>query len=145
MKWVMLVLGIIGGAFLEALVFKVPFVLIVLLLTLVFVHKPWIILLSIPAGVLLDSLTFRVLGGSSLFFAICMGLFFAYGRKFEIQSIGFVIFASGITSAFYFFLFGSENIFIQLCFSIGFATGVFLIVSFLKEQFAHTNSSYFAR
>ncbi len=145
MKWVLVVAGITFGALCEAVFFKVPFVLIVLLLTLVYIQKPWIILLSIPAGMLLDSLTFRLLGESSLFFAIMMGLFFGYGKKFEIQSLGFVVFASCITSLAYLLIFGSEHIVIQTLFSVGFTVVFFILVSFLREKFAPTKSSYSTR
>ncbi len=142
MKWIGIIVGIVIGAFLESTFFHVPFVLIILLLTVIFIQKPWIIFLSIPAGFLLDSLAFRVIGESSLFFAVMMGIFFAYGKKFELESLGFMVFASGLTSLVYFLIFGSETIVIQTGLSIGVGIILFILLSFLTERFSSSKPHY---
>lgn len=142
MKWIGIIVGIVVGASLESTFFHVPFVLITLLLAVIFIQKPWIIFLSIPAGFLLDSLTFRVIGESSLFFAVMMGLSFTYGKKFEVKSIGFVAFASCISSVVYLVIFGSDALFPQTFFSVVFALCLFLIASFFKDHFSRKGPSY---
>lgn len=142
MKWIVIITGILGGAFVEGLFLKVPFVLIVLLLTILFIHKPWVILLSIPAGLLLDSMTFRILGVSSLFFAIMMGVTFAYGKKFEIKSIAFTAFSSCLSAGAYFVVFGYESFFVQLFLSITVAITGFLAILFFQEKFTPQINRY---
>lgn len=144
MKWILLTLGLLVGAFLEALVIKIPFVWILLLISLIFVHKQWILILSIPSGILLDSFTFRMVGESSLFFALMMAFFFAYGKKFELQSIGFVLAGSAISTFCYFLVFGSDQLVFQTILSVGVAVVLFGICTFLKEKFAPPGRFYYS-
>lgn len=144
MKWIVVILGIIIGAFLEGLVLKVPFVLIVLILTVVFIPRSWLILLSIPAGIVVDSMTFRSLGLTSLFFAISLGLIFAYGKKFELQSIAFVMFSTCIATTGYLLIFGYQQFFLQLLLTLVISFISFVAVTFLQEKFASPPKHYFA-
>lgn len=143
MKWILIILGISLGTLLEGLVLQVPFVLIVLIITVVFIPRPWLILLSIPAGLAVDSMTFRSLGVTSLFFAISLGLIFAYGKKFELQSIAFVIFSSCITTIGYLLIFGYQQFFLQLLLTLIIALICFVGVTFLQEKFIPPSKRYF--
>lgn len=141
MKWILLVIAIFVGTFLEVTLIQIPFVLIFLLLALIFIQKPWIILLGIPSGLLLDSLSFRLLGESSLFFIVVMALSFAYGRKFEIQSVGFVIFATLLSSFFYCLIFSATSVFIQVLSATLGAVGIFFCISLYQNHFSSQSHS----
>ena len=142
MNWFFIILVVIMGIFLEGVLLKIPFVLIMLLLLVVFIQKPWVISLSIPIGLILDSVLFRTLGISSLFFAVMMGLAFAYGRKFEIQSIAFIIFSTVLSVTGYLLIFGYQNLILQLVLSMFVAVGGFFVIVLYNEKFSSSAKSY---
>ncbi|HEX7041791.1 MAG TPA: hypothetical protein VF189_00940 [Patescibacteria group bacterium] len=134
MIWVIFTSFILIGVFLEALVIKIPFALLLIILAIVFSKKAWIILLSIPIGLTVDFLLFRIIGTTSLFFIVMISLFLGYSKKFEIESIGFVIFATLISTFFYFIIFGADNILLQMILSLVFAILGFFIALIIKEK-----------
>ena len=134
MKWVLLTSGLFLGMFLEALVIKVPLVMLVLLLALIFIQRPWIILLSIPAGFMLDSLLFRSLGESSLFFAVMLTFFFWYSRKFEIQTIGFLLFSSTISTLLYSIFFSADYTLLTTITIGTVASGLFYAIKIIQNR-----------
>lgn len=80
----------------EATVTTLPLVLVILLCIAIFYQKMWVFPLGLLSGLLLDSLSFRIPGETSLFFLVFLYIIFLYEKKFEIQSLPFVIFTSGI-------------------------------------------------
>ncbi|HXS14910.1 MAG TPA: hypothetical protein VN711_02190 [Candidatus Saccharimonadales bacterium] len=124
MKWFFWILLLFISLCLEATVVKVPLVFLLIFLTALFVRKEWIFLAAIASGVLLDSVTFRFLGESSLFFMCFLGILFAYEKKFETQSLGFVMTALGIGTFFYALFFGgiliAEILIVEILGSVAF-------------------------
>lgn len=134
MKWVLLTVALFIGAVVEALVIQLPFVMLLLLLAFMFSRKQWVVFLSIPAGILLDSLTFRTLGQSSIFFAIFLGIFFAYEKKFEVNSVGFMIFATLMGTLSYLLIFGSQYLIIQTILSLSCGLVFFFSATFVQSR-----------
>jgi len=122
--WIALTLLILGALILSTIT-TLPFILIVLLCFSVVFKTRWIFVLAFFAGLYLDIIFVRILGQSSIFFIIFIFLLFLYERKFEIQSIPFVFFASFLGSAGYLFMVNSNYIFMQAVVSSIFAVLIF--------------------
>lgn len=137
MKWLLWVIILFISLWLEAAVVRVPLVFLVIFLTALFVRKEWIFLAAIGLGILLDSVTFRILGESSLFFICFLGILFAYEKKFETQNLGFVMVALGIGTFFYALFFGGLFIGEVLIVEI-LGSSVYLLL----ERFVPRNESY---
>lgn len=103
---------------LEAFVLPIPLVLLAVIFFAVYQKKPWIFFVAIFAGLVLDSLFFRPIGVTSLFFLFVLGTIFLYGRKFEIQNMAFILTMIGVSSLLYLLIFGASNLFLQLFLSI---------------------------
>lgn len=97
-------------------------------------HKEWIIFLAFFLGLLVDIVSFQHIGLSSLFFVGLFGVMLLYSRKFEVESLPFVVvfsLAAGITSA---LLFGG-NVFFSILFIVSVAMLFFFVLLFLKNIF----------
>jgi len=126
-------------ALLEAVVLPLPLTLVACIFLGIFYRKSWVFFIAIIAGVFLDSLTFRLLGMSSLFFLVTIGLIFLYGRKFETQHILFLVSATTVGSLMYLLLFSQFSfvifwkiVLIDILAGFVFA-GIFLLQSRLKS------------
>lgn len=111
-------LSILVSGTVESLFFQIPLTLLILIFACIHQKKEWIFFLAIFAGIMLDSLTFRLLGLRSLFFLITVGVLFVYRKKFETNNIFFGIFFSFLASIFYLLFFGSESYFFVLLLTI---------------------------
>src|SRR5690242_19776769 len=92
---------------------KLPFLLICLGIFAIINRSEWDFFLAIFLGIIIDSLSFRLIGESSIFFVIYIGLIFLYQRRFEIQTVQFVFFISAVGVFVYLLFFGSQNILLQ--------------------------------
>lgn len=81
---------LILALFLESSIVTYPLVLGVLLMMVALYRSTVVLWIAFFSGIVLDILTFHVVGGSSLFFLGTLLLIFLYQRKFEIQSPVFV-------------------------------------------------------
>lgn len=102
---------------LESTVTTLPLVLLVLLFGAVVTKSKDIFLLAFVSGILLDILTFKTIGLSSLFYVLFIMLVFLYDRKFEISTVNFVLVSSFIVSFLYIIIFNLGNAFLQSIFS----------------------------
>lgn len=119
---------------LEASVTTLPLVFLTLLCLAILVRKEWIFATAFVAGLVLDALSFRLLGQSSLYFIVYIFLVFLYQRKFEIATKYF-IFASSFCGSLGFLLFFSyENALLQSLISSVIAVLIFTVLSKLKAQ-----------
>lgn len=94
----------------ETTLTSLPLVLIVLICFSVLYQRAWILIVVFFAGIILDALSLRFLGSSSMFFLIFLGLVFLYERKFEIQTVPFVLIASLVGSVTFLKIFGYSMI-----------------------------------
>lgn len=99
--------------FLESSVTTLPLVFLTLFCLAVLTRKEWVFVAAFIAGVLLDALSFRVLGQSSLYFILYIFLVFLYERKFEISTKYFVFMASFLGSFGFLIIFSYNNVVLQ--------------------------------
>lgn len=92
---------------LEGSFISIPFVLLFLLFLTLKNREPWVFIFAFFSGLLLDSLYLRSFGATSIFFLIFLFAVTLYEKKFEIESLSFVIIASFIGTFIYFSLFGN--------------------------------------
>lgn len=103
---------IIASLFLEATVTTIPLVFFLLLFLTLLYRSYWIFPIGFLSGILLDSVLFRTLGITSLFFVAFSFIVLMYQRKFEISTLPFVFAASFLGSFVYLLLFSSGNLII---------------------------------
>ena len=104
--------------FLESSVVSLPLVLLVLIsFTVIYRNYP-VFILAFIFGIILDVLTFKTVGMSSLFFTIVIFLILIYEKKFEIKTNYFIILASFLASFFFLLIFKNSNLILQSFFSI---------------------------
>lgn len=123
--YVLLIPLLFGTIFLESIWIQLPLTLIVLLVLAIFLKREWIFFVAVVAGIFLDSVSFRLLGVSSIFFCCCLVLIFLYEKKFEIQSVAFVAGATFVATLGYLLVFGFGNIVFQLITSVVVAIGIY--------------------
>lgn len=121
---------------LESILPIIPSTLLVLLVLLVIKQDSSVFLLAFIAGLLLDMLSVRTVGASSLFFTAFLFLLLLYNRKYEIVSVPFIVIASAIGSLFFLLIFGYSNIVLQVILS-----GVFALLLFLPMRLFVTNQA----
>lgn len=128
---------------LEASVTTLPLVFLTLLCFSILTRKEWIFVIAFIAGVVLDALSFRLLGESSLYFIGCIFLVFLYQRKFEIATKHFVFISSFVGSLGFLLLFSYGNLIIlQAISSAIIGTLIFLFLKRIegKSKFSIFNS-----
>src|SRR5689334_21830140 len=99
---------------LEATIIQLPLTLLLLLVITIFYRSEWSFIFAIAIGIILDSLLFRPIGETSLFFCVFLFLVFLYEQKFELKTPAFGVFMSLFGSLFYFLLFGYQVLLLQL-------------------------------
>ena len=128
MKYAALIVLLLICIFLEATFVSLPLSLIVLFLYTIFWQDEMIFILAIGCGVILDSLLFRAVGITSIFYVLFLGLVLLYRQKFEIQTLPFAIFFSSAGCVGYILLFGNTNLFSQLFLTILITLGSYLMI-----------------
>ena len=93
----------------ESSLSTIPLVLLVLLSATVISKNNFVFFLAFIFGLLLDLMTLKTLGASSIFFEIFVFLILLYQSKFEIATNLFVLAASFFGSLSYLFLLGYHN------------------------------------
>lgn len=96
--------------FLEATVTALPLTLLLILAIAVIFRRNEVFLIAFFAGLLLDILTYRTVGFSSLYFSGMVFAILLYQRKFEIESANFIFVASIIAIFGYLFALGASHI-----------------------------------
>lgn len=105
-----ILLSLVIAIFLESSIFSLPLVLIVILISAVFIRESYVFLLAFAGGLVLDILTQRTLGLSSLYFVAFVFIIFLYHKKFEAGTFQFLTAASFLGSLFYLFFIGTGQI-----------------------------------
>ena len=130
------VLLLIIFAFFEGFVTSVPLVLLSLLTIAVQTKSSRVYVYALLAGCLLDILTGRLLGVTSLVYVVLLSTIFLYQRKYEINSHIFIFFSAMIMSLLYCLIFGVSPLFMHVMGSVLFAEALFLLwkVVFSKQN-----------
>src|SRR4051812_14231819 len=98
---------------LEGTITTLPLVLVCLLCLGISRRDVVTFFIAFFVGFFLDVFTLHPIGKTSLFFVIFLFLVSLYQRKYEINSVPFVIVASFIGSLLFLWVFGQKNIFFQ--------------------------------
>lgn len=125
-KKLFFLLLIVLGFFLEGTLTTIPFVLLLLIAVTVLIRNTVIFIPAFFLGILLDTMTLRPIGQTSMYFIFVLFLVFLYERKFEIQSLQFVTIAS-------FFAVLGYSLFMQYPFAVylAFLSAVFSSILYL--------------
>lgn len=91
----------------------IPFSIALLAVLTVLLKKNWIFFIAFGLGLYLDLISINHLGYTGLMFAIFVFLIRLYERKFETQTIAFVLISTFLGSIFYLWLFGYQMVFLQ--------------------------------
>lgn len=118
--------------FLESSVTTLPLVFLTLLCLAVLIRKEWIFAVAFFCGLVLDALSLRLLGQSSLYFIVYIFLVFLYQRKFEIATKYFIFASSFIGSLGFLWFFSANNLITESLISS--IIGVLLFVILSKFQ-----------
>ena len=118
MRWIFGVLFILS-AFFEANIAQYP-LWIPLFVVVIVAYRPEVVFtVSLVSGFLLDILLVRLLGMTGLF-GICIALLcFAYERKYQVQSLWFIVIASMVLTLVYCLVFAVPAIFLKVL-AVGF-------------------------
>lgn len=111
-KWIAWLILLIS-VFAQSSVTTIPLVLNVLLVYYIVKKESWVVGAAFFSGFLLDIITLGHLGKSSVFLIIFLFIVMLYERKFEIQTVTFVFFASFFGSLAYFFVLGQSVVVFQ--------------------------------
>lgn len=99
---------------LEASITTIPFVFLILLCLLVLSRENWLFVFAFAFGLVLDLVSFKTLGASSVFFVTFLFLVLLYQSKFEIATNAFVFFSSFLGSFGYLMFLGyNSNLLLQ--------------------------------
>ena len=131
--WLLLFLAV----FLEGVLTTLPLALILLAVFYAVKREMWLFIAAFFAGILLDLILVRTIGTSSLFFVIFLFVEEIYGRKFETQTLPFILLAAFIGSflyllIFHFMILGQTLIFQQSIVASMLVLGVFKLLKYLK-------------
>ena len=112
MRLLILIL-LISFLILESSVTTTPLIIPVIVVATVMLRDYIAFLLAFIFGFLLDILTFKTVGLSSLLLTILVFLILMYERKFEIETPRFIIFSTFLSSFIFIILFQRGNLIIQ--------------------------------
>jgi cell shape-determining protein MreD len=110
---------LIFALILESTLTTIPLLLLMILVLTAVYKSNYIFILGLVFGLLIDLMTLRMIGVSSIFFSIMIFLVLLYQSKFEIATNTFIIFASILASFGYLLLMGyTHNIIFELLISV---------------------------
>ncbi len=134
MKYCIFALLLIIAFLLETTIVSFPFVFVVLLVGSVLWPNAGMLVLGCAVGLLLDSIGFRTLGATGLFFLISLFIVFLYQQKFEIQTLPFVCIIAAVGSCIYILLFSYQFVLLQVILCSVFAGVIFGIYSLTQPK-----------
>ena len=128
----LIVFALFISILLESTLITLPLTFLIILFASVIIRKNEVFALAFFAGLFLDILTFKNIGGSCLFFITIVFIVFLYQKKFEIRTMHFVGIFSLLGSFGYLFLNGVNYLVLQTLVSA-------LVVSASFSVFNKTN------
>lgn len=130
-----LLLVLLVAIFLEGSITTLPVVLLMLLIITVVIRQSFVFGVAFLSGVLLDLLIMRPVGQTSVVLVLFVLFVRLYERKFEIETVPFVLFASGLGTLLYGLIFGIPNLLLEVGGAMIGSTLFFLAVeTFRKNQ-----------
>lgn len=133
MKYIPVIL-LFAALILQSWILTLPLVLLVLIPIAVIYRNYYAFALAFIFGILLDILSFKTIGVTSIFFCVFIFLIFMYERKFEINTSYFVIFASFLGSFAFIIFYGYSNLILETLVST--IIGLILFQIFKKGKIA---------
>jgi hypothetical protein len=118
----------------ETTIWKIPFVLLLLLQIAIFFQIEWTFFIALLLGIFVDALSFRQIGTTSIFFLGFLLLIFLYEQKFELRTPAFVILMSFLGSFFYCLFFLHTHFLSQVLLSIIIGVCFFACFSFFLSK-----------
>ena len=110
---ILLALLLIPSILLETTVTSIPFIFVLLFLLLVITRHGYVFVLAFLTGVVVDTLSLRPVGETSIYLLCFLFLVLLYRRKYEIYSFPFVILSSFFGSCLYLLILGGDSILLQ--------------------------------
>ncbi len=129
--------------FLQSSLTTVPVLLVILLLLSIEKRDGSVLAIAFFVGLLYDLLTVQSLGVSSLFFVCFVFIILLYQKKYEIDTLYFVAFASFFGSLLYLVLFGLSSIFLQALVVMCLAVVVFVVGKHMNKRKNDTDARFF--
>jgi hypothetical protein len=127
MKFLVLIF-LLCSLILESSILNLPLILLVLIPLTVIYRNYLIFIVAIIFGILLDILSFKSIGASSIFFCTFIFLILMYDRRFEITTNYFIIFASFFGSLSFIIFYGYHNIILGTMISVAIGVLVYKIL-----------------
>ena len=112
----------------------VPIVLLLLINFLILEKKSWVFTAGFFAGLMLDILSLRFLGSTSLFLVALLFIISLYEKKFETASIYFVFFTSFVGALAYAIIFNIRLVLPQAILSAFVGTFIFYVMMLLRAK-----------
>lgn len=128
----LIIIFFLAALILESTFTTVPLLFTVLTVYTIFKKQTRFFYAGFAGGIILDSLTVRVLGSSSAFFVIWLYLILLYDKKYEIRSSLFVCLSIFIGSTLYLYIFKYNYIFLNAL--IASAAGIVLYLILKKTE-----------
>ncbi len=110
---------------LEGTVTSLPLVLVALILLAINLAKTDVFLIAFLSSMLLDVFLVRATGLTGIFYLCILLLIFLYNKKYETQTLVFILLATALSSTLYLFIFPAPDIFLQVIISTLLAGGLF--------------------
>lgn len=132
--FILYVLAAVSGIFVESVFFQIPLTLVIIIVAAIFQKKESVLFLAVVAGLILDSLLFRPLGITSLFFLGVIGILLVYKRKFETNHILFGVLFTTFSSMCYILLFKYQQLFLTTTATVLLAVFLFIASFFFTSR-----------
>src|SRR5579859_6429814 len=119
---------------LEGTITTVPCVWIILLAWAIMQRNELIFFLGFFAGIILDTFTFHPVGESSMLFTFFLFLVLLYERKYETDSLPFMLIASFIGGLVFMWVMGNANLLSEAILSMFLGGFIFIITNSRKNS-----------
>jgi len=127
-------LALFVGIYVEATVTTLPLVLLVLIFLYSKKQEGYVFFFAFLSGILLDIATVQRIGGSSIYFLLCLFIIMLYEKKFEVETGAFVFFATLFSSIGFLLIFQHEHIILQAILTSMIGVGLFTLSNFFSRQ-----------
>lgn len=104
---------VLFGLWFEVTLTTLPLLLIIVTVLVILYRDIWVFGAAFLGGIILDSATVRPLGATSMFLVCWLFLILLYERKYNIDSVPFVVVSSFFGGLIFLYVFGYETILLQ--------------------------------
>lgn len=129
------IIALILTVLIESSLTTLPLTLLVILFLAVSTKRNEVFVLAFFSGLILDILSFSLIGLSSLYFVTFVFLIYVYQKKFEIDTINFIFIFSFVGSLIYLLISGVSFVIIQSFLATLIASSSYIVFrKFNKKQ-----------